>query len=243
MMNDFYAKTDTLISDLEVIPVVLATRLGPWITPMVPAYFVHRAMVRHLDVPSFWGWMAAIALELVGVAAMFNLLNMYQYNQERRKIDPPAPLKWAMVTTCSYYITAFALVLFVEFFPDVIKFAPAAFIVLSGSSAAVLALINDQKRRVRTIEMSRDKKRKSRGQKDKNKRTYIQNVPDLSGLSRNLSQAKQTKQKQIQERRRVILARIEQDGTVLPSTLAKDLGVSTKTIQRDIKSLNGVVKQ
>ncbi len=205
MTNDFYTKTDTLISNLEAIPVVLATRLGPWITPMVPAYFIHRAMVRHLDGPSFWGWMAAIALELVGVAAMFNLLNMYQYNQERRKIDPPAPLKWAMVTTCSYYLTAFALVLFVEFFPDVIKFAPAAFVVLSGSSAAVLALINDQKRRVRTIELSKDKKRKSRGQKDKNKGTNVPNVPNVPDLS----QAKQTKQKQIQERRRIILARIE----------------------------------
>ncbi len=155
--KDFYNTIENIVEKIEAIPIVLATRLGPWITPLVPAFFVHRAMVKHLNVPTFWGWIAAIALEVVGVAAMFNLLRMYQYNQEKRKSDPAAPIVWAVVTTAAYYLTAFALVLFIEFFPDVVKFAPAAFIVLSGSSAGVLALISDQKRRELAVQLTKKK--------------------------------------------------------------------------------------
>jgi len=142
---------DDFIDRLETLPLILATRFGPWLTPLVPAFFVHKAMVSRLEVPVLWAWIAAIALEIVGIAAMYSLLRAHQWNREKRKKDPAAPITWNIVTTSTYYLTALSLVLLIEFFPNVTKIIPAAFVILGGTSAGVLVLMGDQKRREREI--------------------------------------------------------------------------------------------
>jgi hypothetical protein len=137
--NTFDAVESTLLA--------LASKIGVWLTPLVPAYFVQRAMVEHLQAPPTWGWIAAAALEIVGLAAVKNLLRAYTWEQERRKTDPPAPMIWNIITAAVYYVTAFLLVLVIEFYPPATALAPAAFVVLSGAAALVIALSDDQNRR------------------------------------------------------------------------------------------------
>jgi len=131
----------------EALPLALATRFGPWLTPLVPALFVQRALVAHLRTPPAWGWLAALSLEVVGIAATNALLRAHAWERERRKSDPPAPLAWHFLTAAVYYITALLLVLVMEFFPQAARLAPAMFVLLAGASALVLALAGDQRRR------------------------------------------------------------------------------------------------
>lgn len=153
-MNDV-SWFDELLDQIEAAPLALITKFGPWITPLVPAYFVSRAMVKQLQAPELWGWVAAIALEVVGIAATNSLLRAYQWERERRKTDPAAPLWWNVSAALVYYLTAFLMVFFVELVPESLKLAPAMFVILSGTSALVLALVGDQKRRERLVtEMS-----------------------------------------------------------------------------------------
>jgi hypothetical protein len=86
-------------------------------------------------------------LELVGIAATNSLLRAYTWEQERRKSDPPAPMMWHFFAVGVYYSTALLLVLAMEFFPTTARLAPAMFVILAGTSALVLALAGDQKRR------------------------------------------------------------------------------------------------
>lgn len=148
MREEWY---EELVNTLEAAPLALATRFGPWLTPLVPAFFVHRAMMSHLNTPVAWAWIAAVALEIVGIAATNSLLRAYQWEQERRKSDPAAPIVWNVIAATVYYGTAFLMVLFLEIWPDVVKFAPAFFVVLSGTSALVMALTGDQRRRERLV--------------------------------------------------------------------------------------------
>jgi hypothetical protein len=135
------------INNLENFILALATKIGLWITPLVPAYFVHRAMIKNLDTPIIWAWIGAAALEIVGLGATKNLLRAYTWNQERRKSDPAAPITWNIVAASIYYLTAFLLVLLIEFIPSTVRFAPAAFVILSGTAALVIALSADHTRR------------------------------------------------------------------------------------------------
>lgn len=141
----------TIVEQLENLLLSIATKIGLWITPLVPAFFVHRAMMQNLDTPVIWAWIAAAALEIVGLGATKNLLRAYTWNQEKRKTDPPAPITWNIVAATIYYITAFLLVLFIEFYPSMIRVAPAAFVVLSGTAALVIALSADHTRRQRLV--------------------------------------------------------------------------------------------
>lgn len=144
MNNNFFDQIENLF-------LAVCTKLGLWITPLVPAYFVQRAMVNRLDTPSVWGWIAAAALEIVGIAATKNLLRAYTWNQEKRKTDPPAPLWWTAGAAGIYYVTAFLLVLVTEFLPSSVRLVPAAFVILSGASALVIALSADQYRRQQQV--------------------------------------------------------------------------------------------
>jgi len=152
--------------DLERFLVKYIARLGPWLTPLLPAYFIQRALQSRLDVHWAWAWIGAFALETVGIAAVFVLIDMHQYNLSKRKSDPPAQVGWAIVATVAYYVTAFLLVLFVEFIPDVIKFAPAAYVILGGSSAGILGLMANHRAMLEKIEGEKAE-RKSRTKSDK----------------------------------------------------------------------------
>ena len=145
----------------ETVPLALAAKFGPWLTPLVPALFVQRALVTHLHTPSAWGWLAAASLEVVGIAATNSLLRAHTWEQERRKSDPAAPLAWHIFTVAVYYATAFLLVLVMEFFPAAARLAPAMFVLLAGTSALTLALAGDQKRR-ENLTVSRSEKRSAR---------------------------------------------------------------------------------
>lgn len=158
---------DEYLDKIEAAPLAIVTKFGPWLTPLVPAFFVSRAIVEHLKAPPMWGYIAAAALEVVGIAATNSLLRAYQWEQERRVSDPPAPVWWNVAACVVYYATAFLMVFFVELWPPSIKLAPAAFIVLSGTSALVLALVGDQKRRERVVSQlsaKRSAKRSGSGQ-------------------------------------------------------------------------------
>ena len=180
----------------ENLPLALATKFGPWIAPLIPALFVQRAMIEHLNAPPAWGWLAAIALEVVGIASVKSLLRAYTWERERRKTDPPAPVGWNALATAVYFGTAFLLVLVLEFWPEAAKIAPASFVVLSGTSALVLALADDQKRREQVVSEMVSKRSKARsvskaltGQTDQNNGQQRGNNHLLTGRKAKQEQA------------------------------------------------------
>lgn len=158
----------------ETVPLALATKFGPWLTPLVPALFVQRALVARLQTPPGWGWLAAITLEVVGIAATNSLLRAYTWERERRKSDPAAPLRWHVLAAAVYYATAFLLVLVMEFFPAAARLAPAMFVLLAGTSALVLALAGDQKRRENlTVKLSEKRSARRSASRSDNTRSPV----------------------------------------------------------------------
>jgi hypothetical protein len=128
------------IDEAERTAVGLVTRLIPWLAPIPSAYLVGRAAIQYLEYPIGIGIIAAVIIEAMGLAATSTALDIYIYNQTRRKVDPPAPLFLAIVLVLAYLFIATCLTIIVEVIPNLAIYAPVIFPSLSLSGAIILAL-------------------------------------------------------------------------------------------------------
>jgi hypothetical protein len=140
-------RTIDLLDDLERVALALVARIGPWLSPVAPAYAVHRAAVAELGYPRAVAWLMAAAIEAAGVSAFHVTLRLWAWNQERPEGSPSAPTAWGVGLIAVYLIVGIGLAVVVGLLPQLVPFAPASFFVLAGVGYAVLALMSDQARR------------------------------------------------------------------------------------------------
>jgi len=153
------------INNLEKNLILFAARLGPWLAPVPPAYFIARASYRHLEAPLSIAIIMAIAVELVGIATTHNALTAWTYNQAKRKSDPEAPLKLAAAMATVYLVIGILLSTLLEVWPSLATIAPALFFVLAGVGYASIALSADHKRRTKEITQSKIEARAIRAER------------------------------------------------------------------------------
>jgi hypothetical protein len=76
------------IDAVENIAVDLVAKIAPWCAPIPTAYLVGRATVTHLNWPVPVGILADAVIESLGLVTCATALDLYQFNQTRRKSDP-----------------------------------------------------------------------------------------------------------------------------------------------------------
>jgi hypothetical protein len=158
-------KVDRIIKfleDWERLPLAIVTMMGPWLTPLVPAYFVAVAINRHLQAPMWVSVIAGMILELVGIAGIAVTTRSYVWNRIRRKTDEPAQFILSLFAVSIYFVTALGLTVLLELFSDLAKIAPGMFVVMAVSSGLILVLSGMQNRREKAIESERREKRERR---------------------------------------------------------------------------------
>ena len=84
------------IDNFENNVIDLVAKIAPWFAPIPTAYLVGRATVVHLEWPPAIGFLAAVVIESLGLVSCATALDLYQFNQNRRKNDPPAPFGLAV---------------------------------------------------------------------------------------------------------------------------------------------------
>lgn len=87
----------------------LVAKVAPWFAPIPTAYLVGRATVNHLEWPVAIGVLAAGVIESLGLVTCATALDLYQFNHNRRKNDPPAPFWLAAFLIFLYFIVAILL--------------------------------------------------------------------------------------------------------------------------------------
>jgi hypothetical protein len=128
------------IDEIDRIAVGLVARLIPWLAPVPSAYLVYRAAIEKLDYPVFVGVIAAFIIEALGLSATATALDLYIFNQNRRKTDPPAPIILPLILLGVYLVTTTALTIIVEIVPTLATYTPIIFPSLSLGGAVILAL-------------------------------------------------------------------------------------------------------
>jgi hypothetical protein len=137
--------------DRERQLVKLVAKAGPWLAPMPSAFFVGRSSLVHLDLPLAVAVIAAVMIEVLGLATVHTALWLSDYNASRRKSDPRAPTWIAVVLAGGYLITTISLIVVLEVWPFLSVYAPALFPLLAIVGAWTLALIANQERREAAI--------------------------------------------------------------------------------------------
>lgn len=209
-MNNLIEST---LSTVEDTLVMLSTRIAPWLAPIGPAYFIGRAAYNELHAHIAIAICMAVAVEMVGMATTHTALKAWTWNKTKRKIDPTAPLWLCIILALFYYVGAIVLTVVVEVYPQTVAFAPAIFITLGAVSSMAIAM----QFTLRKWELARHGKRQKTRQS-----------------------ATQTTQTTVASRskRLELLPELVNSGNS-NEDIAEILGVNVRTVQRDIKALNG----
>ena len=118
--------------DIENLALEFATRLGPWLAPIGPAYFVGRSVYHNLNAHWVIAVVMAIAIECVGIAASHCALRCWTWNQTKRKSDPEAPFILMVWLSLVYFGAAFSLAILTEVIQELATYAPAVFLGLAA---------------------------------------------------------------------------------------------------------------
>lgn len=209
---------ENLLSNTEDIMVILSTRIGPWLAPIVPAYFVGMAMHNQLHAWPIIAICGALAVEMVGMATTHTALKAWAWNKNKRKVDPKAPLWFCIGMSGFYFAGAISLTIVSEILPSTIVFAPAIFIVLAIVSMVTIAI------QLTLRQWHNDRYNKPTRQKSRHSATSS----DINDKATTVV-------------RRQKVAEMANNG-VNTEDIADAFGVNVRTIQRDIKALNGAIK-
>ncbi len=153
------SRTDKLVrwlDDAERVLLAIVSRLGPWLSPVAPAYSVYLAAVEVLGWPEEVAFLMAVAVEVAGVSAFYLTLRLWSWNQENPG-GPKAPAWVGYILIAVYLLVGIGVAVVIGLVPGLIPFIPASFFLLAGVGYMVLALMTDQARRETTAREGQEK--------------------------------------------------------------------------------------
>jgi hypothetical protein len=148
----------------ERVALATVARLGPWLAPLPPAFFVARATDKRLGTGLPVAVMIAVVVEAAGIAAASATLAAYTWNRERpAKTDPKAPTVLGLVLCAVYLAVGIIISVVLELDGGLAVYVPGLFFALAGQVYAVKAMMSDQVRReqqAKQAKIERSEKRK-----------------------------------------------------------------------------------
>lgn len=150
--------------NIEDFLMTLATKAAPWLTPLVPAFFIGRAVGVHLETPGWVAVVAAASTEAVGVMAAKRALEAWDWNEQHtRKTDPVAPVALSVWLAVGYLFAGILLSVGLEVWGEILApFAPAVFFLLALIAYLSLALSWQQARWKRNLEAEQQERSEAR---------------------------------------------------------------------------------
>lgn len=221
-------KTDITesLNSVEDLAVDVLAVFGPWLAPIPSAYLVGKAAVSHLLWHPLIAFIAAVAVESIGVVSIVLSLRLYEWNQTKNKTDPAAPLALSLVAAVFYFVVTIGLTVVLDVHPDWSRFAPAIFPLLAAIGAANIAMKNGQRRReVAKLE-------KKQPQKQQVKATAAQ--PEKQPAQRVAPEVGELEGTRLQ-----VYEIYRRNPSATQQEVADKIGVSRQAVSKHVKALNG----
>jgi hypothetical protein len=135
------------LDQVERVALAAVARLGVWVAPFPPAYFVARSAERRLGTARWAAWVIAVVVEVAGIAAAAATLRAYSWNREKLKSDAPAPVGLCLALCAVYLAVGITVSVLLELRQELAVLAPALFFLLAGQVYVTAAMMADQARR------------------------------------------------------------------------------------------------
>lgn len=227
------------IDSFENGAIDLVAKIAPWCAPVPTAYLVGRATVTHLEWPVPIGILAAAVIESLGLVTCATALDLYQFNQNRRKNDPPAPFLLAVFLIVIYFLVAVLLTVVLDTQPSWSVIAPAIFPFLSLAGVTVIALRKDYQKRVQQIANEKAERKAERQMNHGFQRQDLRGLfePSMSSdmsnngrIDMNLNRLQAGRKAKLDNRLTMLLDAFRVNPTLGISDAARALDVSRQTI-------------
>jgi hypothetical protein len=150
------------MNGIEKNLVKLVAKLAPWLAPFPSAYFVARSSMIHLALPLPVAIVVAAIIETLGLSTIHSALWLADWNANKRKTDPQAPVVVAVALGAVYLVATLGLVVFLEVWPGLATYAPALFPGLAIVGGVNLALISQQERRETVVQIQKAERKAAR---------------------------------------------------------------------------------
>jgi hypothetical protein len=234
------------IDTVENIAIDLVAKIAPWCAPIPTAYLVGRATVTHLNWPVSVGVLSAAVIESLGLVTCATALDLYHFNQTRRKSDPPAPFALSVVLIGLYFVVAVVLTVVLDILPTWSVIAPAIFPTLSLAGVTVIALRKDHQHRIQQIENEKAERKVERQTNRSLSRseTLLSTNTDLSNdlsnqqnIDVNFDKRQVARKAKLDNRLDALLDAFRNDPHLGVSDAARQLNVSRQTIYSYIDQL------
>lgn len=225
--------TDKL-NDIEDSAIDVLAFFGPWLAPIPSAYLVEKSAQVHLEWHWVVAWLAAAAVEIVGVVSVVMALRLYEWNETRNKTDVPAPFNLAIVNVVVYFIVTIGLTVMLDVVPSLAMYAPAIFPFLAAVGAVNIAIKNGQRRREKDKKQAKMERQQER---KKDKPPEARQPVNLSTVNHPATVDELT------PAQRRLFDAMKENPSMSQSDIAALLGVSRQAVSKQIKAMNGVMSE
>jgi len=150
------------LDQAERVALAAVARLGVWVAPFPPAYFVARSAERRLGTARWAAWVIAIVVEVAGIAAASATLRAHSWNREKLKSDAPAPVGLCLALCVIYLAVGVTVSVLLELRQEWAVLAPALFFLLAGQVYVTAATMADQARREEQAQVAKVERRQAR---------------------------------------------------------------------------------
>ena len=128
------------IERLEARLVDLLASLGPWMAPVPTAWLVAHKTMHYLGYPPFVAYVAAAAIEVLGIVSLATWFDLWRYGRERKARHPKPPMMAAWAGFVFYPVVAILLGLVLDVYPAARPWSAVVFPLLSVEGAVLLSL-------------------------------------------------------------------------------------------------------
>ena len=220
-------------------------RLSPWLAPLPSAYFVARSAMAHLALPWPMAMLVAAIIETLGLATVHTALWAYDWNIQKRKTDPNAPLGLAVALGAVYLVATLGLVVFLEVWPSLAAYAPALFPALAVVGALNLAMISRQEQRESAVKVEKAERKAARQAQRQAARQASHAKPSdepsrTAVLNASLDAARQTRRAMRDARLDALLTYYASNPDAGPTEASRAIGVSRQTVYTYLAALEAV---
>lgn len=220
----------------------MVSRLLPWLAPIPSAYLIGKAAMNQLQFPLGLGLIVAVIVEFLGLAAMSTFLDVFIFNQNRRKSDPPAPLWLPIMLVALYLILVISLTVIIEIVPSLTVYSPVLYPGISLAGYIMLSLQYYLSHRRKMISDEKAERRAER-QAARSEQVKIIDTNSSSSLSNTMSnngdldRLEAGKQEKKARKLTNLLGEIQKNPGANISDLARILKVSRQTVYSHLELL------
>lgn len=234
-MNSIFERARQLTTETEATVIDLVTATIPWLAPLIPAYIAYWNM---RDVLLFSGWLSglgATVIEFLGLAAVHTAIQFWDYNRTRRKVDEAAPVYIAGAVGIFYLAVVLTVNVILDNAPIEQLVAKALLSLISVPAGITLAIRAQHSRQLLQVAAEKQERR------DAKRPVALTTVNQVSTVDK-VARPPKTVDTLTAAQRRIYDA-IKANPEANYTEIGAQLGISRQAVSKQVKQMNGVIKQ